>query len=289
MDCDKAQEMMTALMDGEMTDRQTAEAQAHLAQCAECRSECERARAMSPLLGEYERATRVNAPADLWLAVEDRLGTRPSQVRMRFLHPFRRPLALAASLALLIGAGLLFTIAFDRTSPPAQAALVDYSILMEGVTTDVHASIKRFLDHYKAQPVDLTGAHHHAPALSFDVPESLPGGYRRAQVYQLRFGKSPGVAATYEGTGKPLFFFFHPMTDNTAGPSGTTCKVGELHGSEIAVGQWRLLHIMDATTCHCVLTTLDSGPQLESIVRAVAPDLAATIAKPIGRSRSDQR
>lgn len=263
---------MNASLDGELADREPVEIQAHLAECARCRAEWEEIRALSPVLSEYERSTHVDAPAEMWAAIERRLARSPKG-GASFLQSFRRPLALAASLALVIGVGFLLTIALDGTTTQAQAALVDYSILMEGVAADVHASINRFLGHYKAEPVDRDTAHQHAPGLSFDVPETLPGGYRLIGVYRLQFGTSAGVAATYDHKGDPVFLIFHPMTDNTSGPSGTSCKVGELHGSQIEVGRWRLLHIMDATTCHCVLTTMDPGPELEDLVRAVALDL----------------
>jgi hypothetical protein len=270
MDCRQIRDNLGLLLDGELPPTRSESVRAHIAECPACRTEWEQLQALESCLGGNDPAAGAHAPKELWPSIERRLDQRRPP---RIFQLFHGPMALAASFALLIGVGLLFTFAIDRGAQPAQAGVVDYSILMNGIAADVHGAIDRFLKHYHAEPVDAAKAGLSAPELSFAVPDRLDGGFERVQTYRMRFGQSPGVAATYERAGEPLFVIFHPVSDNPARPSGRSCKIGELHGSQVQVGPWRLLHVMDGTTCHCVLTTLEPGPELEGVVRAVAPDL----------------
>ena len=114
-----------------------------------------------------------------------------------------------------------------------------------------------------------------APELNFNLPEELPGGYRLDEVYVLRFGKNPGVAATYEREGDFIGTVFHPPVnrENYGPHSEYPCMVGNYEGHKVSVGQWRLFHLMDPTTCHCVLSRLDETSELSDIMTAVAPKL----------------
>ncbi len=187
---------------------------------------------------------------------------------------FRRPLALAASLALFLAAGVLFTTVLDRSAPVAVAATIDYSVLMDRVAINARAAIDRFLAHYRAEPIRRAAAHTEAPHLSFDLPEELPSGHLFMQAYRFKLGESNAIAATYERDGTPLFLIFHPARDNMKGPTGTACRIGDLRAGQIEAGPWSLVHVMDDTTCHCVLSTLNNA-DLEPVVLAIAPALKA--------------
>ncbi len=96
----------------------------------------------------------------------------------------------------------------------AEAAYVDYTVLLDGLTDRVDAAIERFLKYYDAEPTPAEDTPGAAPALSFAVPPKLPGGFDLRQAYRLKFGHAPGVAAIYDHGEEPLVVFFHPIVDN---------------------------------------------------------------------------
>lgn len=277
MNCDTARELIGAYADGELAMEQSGVLREHLASCADCAAELRSLNHLSDRLSRSEASSHVHAPSSLWQAIEERLSAPPAS-RHRSVRPgsrlFRRPLALAASLALFLGAGVLFTTALDRSSPPAIAATIDYSVLMDRVASDAGSAIDRFLTHYRAEAIERTEARTASPHLSFDLPEKLPSGHKFLQAYKFRLGQSNAIAATYDRDGTPLFLIFHPARDNMKGPAGTMCKIGDLRAGQIEAGAWSLVHVMDDTTCHCVLSTLDDAA-LEPVVLAVAPALRA--------------
>lgn len=175
-------------------------------------------------------------------------------------------------MALFVGIGLLFVAALDRSAPPTYAATVDYSILMDRVASDAYAAIDRFLAHYRAEPIARESAREQARHLSFDLPAELPAGYRFVQAYRFKLGPSNAIAATYERAETPLFLIFHPARDNMQGPVGAACKIGDIRAGQIVADSWSLVHVMDETTCHCVLSRL-ADADLESVVRTIAPAL----------------
>jgi hypothetical protein len=282
MSCSRISEQLGAYLDSELPAEQAKAVRSHLADCARCEAELAALTELSEQLEHCAAAgSRVRAPAEIWSAIERRLDnpsdspplpvySKPGRIS-RFLH---RPMALAASLAVFLGIGVLFTTVLDRASPVAHAATIDYRILMDGVASDVRGCIDRFLAHYKAEPIHRTAAHAETPHLSFDLPDALPAGYRFAQAYSFKLGHSKAIAATYENESTPLFLIFHPAGDNVASAQGTSCKIGDLRAGQIEAGPWTLIHVMDDTTCHCVLSTLD-GADLEAVVWAVSPLLEA--------------
>lgn len=275
MDCRQANELLDACVDDQLSSEQETELRRHIEACPACRDALAQLESLAGRLEAYAYATQVTAPPELWNAIEARLDSesRAGHGSKRVFRLFRRPLAIAASLAFLIGGGALVTVMLDRGVQTVQAADIDYSVLMNGVATDVHGAMTRFLDHYHAEPIGVTQAHEFAPELSFALPPELPGGYRFVAAYRMQFGKSRGIAAAYDRNGEPVFLIFHPMKDNVSDSGSTMCMIGGMYGSQIEVPPWRLLHMMDDTTCHCVLTRLEPGRALEAIVQAVAPEM----------------
>ncbi len=275
MDCRETSERLDAYLDAELPAVEDEAVRSHLDECPACRDELVSLELLAGRLDEYAVATQVVAPDRLWTSIEHRLAASTAKPPTgRMLRLFRRPLAMAASLLLLIGGGVLVSVVLDRGVPSAQAADIDYSLLMNGITGDVHGAINRFLKHYAAEPVSVARTRELTPDLSFNLPAELPGGYRFVQAYRVQFGHSRGIAANYDRAGEPVFLIFHSTKDNTRNGSSMTCMVGGLCGSQMEVPPWRLLHMMDDTTCHCVLTTMEPGKMLESLVHAVAPNLA---------------
>lgn len=278
MECREVQERIGAYLDGALPRDVAAELRRHVDTCAACAHMLETERDLISRFVSVDPAAGASAPQGLWPAIESGLDTRvdrPQRGKAALVSFFRKPLAIAASLILFLGVATTTVLIFSQSAPVAQAAHVDYTILLDGLSDRVDAAIEKFLTYYDAEPIPAAETQAAAPALSFAVPPDLPGGFVLRQAYRLRFGEAPGVAAVYDRGEEPLVVFFHPTINNeqSGGYQEMPCIVGERHGHQVQVGDWRLMHLMDPTTCHCVLTKLnpDSGT-LAEIVRIVAPD-----------------
>ena len=128
---------------------------------------------------------------------------------------------------------------------------------------------------YGAQELTPTQTKQHAPDLNFEVPETLPGGFRLKSAYGLRIQDAPGIAAEYSRDGEFLGVIFHsPVHREDYGThKDSPCVIGKHRGHKVEVGPWKLMHFTDLTTCHCVLSRLMEDGELPAIVAAVAPDL----------------
>jgi hypothetical protein len=277
MNCQTAREQIGPYLDGELAPADARALEAHLAECPACQSEHDAESALIQRMTDSPGEPDVHAPAELWPAIEQRLG-QPASVRPPsiVLTHFRRPVAIAASLALIIGAGIFLAVSLGPGGGPVQAMAIDYSLLMDGITKDVEAAIERFITHYHGEPIDADDAPSRVPSLGFRIPPELPGGYRRERVYRLRFGDVPGVAARYVRDGEPMIIFFHPPAPNTqlGVHRESPCHVGQHRGHQIEAGPWRLVHYTDPTTCHCVLSTLDPEAGLPAVFAEIAPGFA---------------
>ncbi len=234
-------------------------------------------------------AGAVTAPPGLWEAVEAHLdGDRAHRT------PFRRAWwtrgawgALAAVIALSFLFGVFGTPSRDTE---ATASSVDFRVLLDTLPLDPQRAFRKFLIRYEARPVSPAEARRAAASLRFDVPEMLPGGFRLQQVYLLRFGDYPGVAAAYDRHGEFLAAVFHPPVNHERfGPyTGQPCVIGSHCGHKVEIGEWKLVHLTDPTTCHCVLSRLDEKTELPAILSAIAspPADAPTPSPP---SPSEQR
>jgi hypothetical protein len=187
-------------------------------------------------------------------------------------------LALAAAVVLAVGLGVFGPV---WTGSSAQASTVDFSVLLNALPLDAQKAFRKFLVLYDAKEGSPVEARRYAPDLNFDLPAVLPGGFRLEGVYLLRFGELAGVAATYDRDGEFLGAVFHPPVDKeNFGPHRDyPCVVGRHEGHKVSVGEWKLVHLMDPTTCHCVLSRLDERTELPAVMAAVAPEL------PVGGSR----
>jgi hypothetical protein len=294
-DCSWAREAMGLQLDGELAVADASRLEGHLQGCESCRAELS---ALEAWVGELQSNQPVRPsdvagpPTSLWAAIESRLDadsqSPPVERRLpqkplaggsahagawrhRLLH---RPLAAAASLAFLIGAGAF--VASWLSTPSAQIAraqMVDYSILLDRVDNDVDGAVERFLKHYDAKPVATSATHAAVPGLSFNLPAELPGRYRLEGCYSLDFGDMHGVAARYRRGAEPLFVFFHPPVNKQflGTHHESHCAVAGGAGHCVEVGAWRLIHFTDPTTCHCLLSNLHDGPEMDAVLAALAP------------------
>lgn len=274
MDCQKVQDNLGPLLDGELLAGARSQVKAHLATCPACAAELGHLRSLIADLEDLAARDKVHPPEELWGAIARRLSP-PQRLTARptFLRFFRRPLAAAASLMMLVGAGTFVAVWLTTTPQVANASTVDYSILLDNLAQGVDAAVNSFLDHYRADASTVAEAKASAPNLSFDLPAQLPSGHKLEQVYRLRFGDSPGVAARYRLGTEPLVVFFHPPVDreHLGVHREMPCIVGGRHGDRVKVGPWQLVHFTDPSTCHCVLSRLDSSNGLAKVLAAVVP------------------
>ncbi|MHC4795186.1 MAG: hypothetical protein ACYTF1_00960, partial [Planctomycetota bacterium] len=190
----------------------------------------------------------------------------------RIFHFFRRPLALAASLVFFIGAATFIGF-WLNPGTTAEASVINYAVLLDDLAVDVNTAIQKFFDHYQAEPIEANAANSVAPDLSFAIPPELPGGYRMVQAYRLQFGPFTGIAARYLRNQEPLIVFFHPPMERTelGVHHESHCHVAGRDGHRVEAGPWRLIHFTDPTTCHCLLSKLDTESELLAVLSAVSP------------------
>jgi hypothetical protein len=189
----------------------------------------------------------------------------------------RRPVMAAASIAILIGAGALVGLWLRSGAQVAKAGEVNFAVLLDGLSIDVDASFAKFLRYHQAEPITAEAAEAAAPDLRLAVPPELPGGFRLKQTYRFRLGKHVGIAASYKRGDEPLIVFFHRPTNKEHFGIRTqmSCQIEGREVHSVEVGPWRLVHFTDPTTCHCVLSRLDTEKELPAVFAAIAPGFQA--------------
>lgn len=295
MICRETTEKLGSYVDGELPPAMRSDLETHLATCRSCAAELE---SLRKLVSELAEAPAAAPPDALWTAIERRLD-RETQVSEsddhaagetdRPVRPVGEPstrlkrarvvrLALAAAVLFAVGIGSIGSIGLIWTGSTARASTVDFSVLLDALPLDAQKAFRKFLVLYDAKEGSPASAKHYAPDLNFDLPELLPGGFRLEAVYLLRFGKLPGVAATYNRDGEFLGAVFHrPVHKENFGPHRDyPCLVGRHKGHKVSVGDWKLVHLMDPTTCHCVLSRLEEESELPAVMTVLAPTLHAS-------------
>ena len=284
MNCDEVTERLDAYSAGELSAEQSDRLAAHLATCPICAQESAFVRALREGLSQPEP---VDVPDGLWAAIRTRLDRETGKVDRRPIrtngrpqgslpggaHPRRRALAIAASIILVLGLG---TVLFNRPDlglSRAEASTVNFGILLSGLPLNPDKALRRFLVLYDAKQIAQGRAHAYAPELNFSLPRTLPGGFVLGPVYGLRFGQKPGIAAKYTNGSKMVAVIFHPPVgkEDFGTHRDYPCVIGKHRGHSVPVGKWTLVHLTDPTTCHCVLSRLDTTTELPEVFAAVAP------------------
>lgn len=270
MNCDTIREQLGAYVDGEVAPQLGAEIRDHVAICPDCAAELAELRELANALS---RPAVVAVPPTLWQAIEEGLPARPK--RRILIMPIPRLVGIAAAVFIVIGLGLFSLPWGGNGVPQAQAATVDFAVLLDGLRFDARAAFDKFISAYHGRPATVAEARRHGKDLTFDLPESLPGGFRLAATFTLQFGSKPGVAACYQRDGQFLGAIFHPpvIQEDFGTHEDRECVVGQHRGHSVEVGEWRLVHVTDPTTCHCVLSTLDESTELPPILSALAPGI----------------
>lgn len=272
MNCETAKQQLGAYLDDELPIEAYRETEAHLSECPGCSAELASIRELANKLVPTGH-TRV--PEGLWSAIEKRLDSSAQKLPKGAGRSvwFRR-YALAASLLVLIGLGSWAILSFGDGATVAKASAVDFSMLLDALPKDASAAFDKFLAQYDARQSTPAQAKRAAPRLNFEIPDALPGGFRLDQTYVLRFGKQPGAAAKYTRNDELLVTIFHqPVRQEDFGTHADyPCVIGQHRGHAVSVGDWRLVHVTDSTTCHCVLSKLGDDTGLPEVIRAVAPN-----------------
>lgn len=273
MACEGIHDRLGAFLDGELPPGEVARVRAHVAACAACAAE----------LGELRRLAErirpgdaIELPAELWPSIEDRLCAQEARSRRAarwFRFPIGIRLAAAAAIVLMVGAIALGLFA----RPTASASEINFSVLLDELSLDVDAAFKRFVELHSGRRSTAEQARRFGSSLNFAIPSELSGGFRLKEVYLLRIGSQPAVAARYDRQGEFLAAIFHPpvQKEDFGSHKDYECVVGPHRGHAVSVDRWTMVHVTDATTCHCVLSRLGHA-ELAPILRAVAPDLGET-------------
>lgn len=278
MNCAETSDSLGSYLDGEVPTDVRHSIQAHLARCPTCAAELDALRHVASLFAPRETTS---VPHALWPAVAARLESSRDAAQSSFPAPrrraplilsFRRAAPIAAVLLAAIGLGL-FTLPWGGGANRAEAASINFAALLDAVKVDATAAFDRFMKLYDAREVTPAEARRFGKSLNFAIPDTLPGGFRRVAIYTLHFGPKPGVAARYARDGEMLCVLFHPpvLKEQFGTHEDRDCIVGKHRGHAVAVGDWSLVHLTDATTCHCVLSRLDEDRELPAVMAAVAP------------------
>lgn len=260
-------------MDSELSAVERKEIEAHLGFCSSCQAELEE---MRELVRGIAQPPDVTVPDSLWMSIEQRLDkadqalspSRPSR-RRRFRGA---PWAIAAGVILAVGLSMFGLSSLEST---AHASTVDFGVLLDALPLDAQKAFRKFLMRYDAKPSTPLAAKRVASALNFDTPPVLPGGFRLQSVYELRIGGTRGIAAAYDRDGEFLAAVFHPPMkhEKFGSHENLPCVIGEHCGHKVQVGEWKLVHLTDPTTCHCLLSRLDEQSEMPAVMAAIAPNL----------------
>jgi anti-sigma factor (TIGR02949 family) len=211
MTCDEAQELITALVDGELADPELGSLTFHLEGCSRCRFSLEAERRLKQAI--RGSAMRIDAPGNLRdkILLDQRNFTgknRPARDWQRYLLPiyhFARP-ALAAAVLLVI---VIPTFFFFRASgePIAAAALESYDLFQRGVLSPQRTENP---NEVVEQLTRAVGSHFHPMGYDFTAMHLQPvaGFVREIQGRKI-------LVAIYQGQGGTLFCytFFGSETD----------------------------------------------------------------------------
>lgn len=271
MCCELIERQLGRYVDKELSAVERNEVDTHLASCSRCRANLEELR---ELVGGIAKPVSAGVPDSLWESIERRLEKTERAVLPSTpgrSHRLRRvPWAIAACIVLAVGLGWFGLSSMNTT---AHASSFDFGMLLNDLPLDAQKAFGKFLDRYDAKPTTPVAAKRATPDLNFDTPAVLPGGFRLRSVHELRIGGLKGIAAAYDRDGEFLAVVFHPPMrhEQFGSHESYPCVIGERCGHKVQVGEWKLVHLTDRTTCHCLLSRLDEQTEIPTVMAAIAP------------------
>ena len=152
-DCDRALELLSLELDGELTPEEKGELEDHLTGCGECRRTAEELRQLHTILPELEE----EVPDSLHQAIMDRIGAEkvvPLSSAAKGRRSLRQWVSLAAVFAvILLGAGTLKTLQSGGSTATAPAA----ANLAPQVTAATQDTASGGADQAEEQPKMVSG------------------------------------------------------------------------------------------------------------------------------------
>ncbi len=268
-------EKLGRFFDGEVSETERTEIESHIRQCSFCASDLAD---LSSMRDQIAAAQTADPPTGLWESIEATLDSAASVAHAVQLQQLSGPsnfrrFRAAAGIAAAIGI-IGFAALWIGRGEPAQAAGVDFAVLLDSISEGAVEAFDRFITHHSGLSIDPADARRSAPELDFEVPAALPGEWRRARTYCLNFGGSQGIAASYtRGDGEFLATIFHAPVkkENIGTHKDYPCVVGKHRGHSVQIGEWSMVHLTDPSTCHCVLSRITNDDQLASVMSAIAP------------------
>jgi hypothetical protein len=265
--CDQVHAQLGLYVDGELPPAARSRLEAHLNECSACRF---RLRELEQLAEGLRNLEQPAVPENLWAAVQRGLAQgRESRPAFQWFRGAK--LATAATILFAVGVIWFAALNVDRT---AQASEIDFTVLLDALRFDVDEAFARFVSRNNGKRTTSAKLQEYAPNLNFATPQELPGGFQLQEVYALRVGSNPGIAARYERNGEFLAAIFHPPVrrEEFGSHKDHPCVIGKHRGHKVSVGEWKLVHVTDPTTCHCILSRLDEETELPAILRILAPE-----------------
>jgi len=281
MSCETLQEQLGGYVDGELGPDARATVTAHVAACPSCRRELDAIQALAHQLAEPSHS---EVPENLWTAIEQQLDAAGTSThRSPAARSNRVPLRIAAMIALVVGVGSM-VVWSDRSANKVEASTISFQVILDTLPLDAEEAFRKFLVLYKAEEIRPSDPKRFAPELNFEAPPTLPGGFRRRALYALHFGNAASVAARYDRPGEFLIAVFHATVfeEDFGTHKDYPCIAGKRCGQKVVSGDWKLVHVTDPTTCHCVLSRLDETTELPAVLSAVAPDSNGSTQHPCG-------
>jgi hypothetical protein len=265
---------LSALLDGELSPAEGAQAQAHLSDCTACRAELDRTRAVRAAL---RALPPVEPPAGFVTAIADPAGARRRRAgRTRASSPRLATASLVASLAL---SAFLVTVGAGGAPPagpvaPLGAAVVGHGAAMAAMGADVGPSV---LDGDAAGagtavPADLRGWRP-MPASDVPAPYALPtaldGGYRLAAVYET----DDGLHAVYASGDEVLSLLEMPgrLDWSSLPPDGRTMRIDGSPAWMGRSGRWTVVVVERDGIVQAAVAGDAGGPVMRAVASTPPP------------------
>ena len=259
-------------VDDEMSVMERRDFESHIEHCSACAAEFGD---LSKLADGIATTGDMRVPDALWSAIEQRLHeTGPPKPPARKWRRFRLPggpWAMAALIALAIGLG---TFGLSSLESSARASTIDYAVLLDSLPLDPRKACGEFVARHDGTPTTAIEAKRIASNLNFETPAVLPGNFRLQSVHRLKIGRAKGIAAAYDRNGEFLAVVFHPPVkrEEFGSHKNFPCVIGEHCGHKVQIGEWKLVHLTDPTTCHCLLSRLDEQTEMPAVMSAIVPE-----------------
>lgn len=215
MTCGEAEELITALVDGESRGAERALLEAHLHECADCRSALATERALKQAI--RDSGTRLRAPVALRTGILSDRRIFPEQGRTAKgwrehlwpMPPVLRP-ALAAAIVLLIALPAYYLADFRR-EPITVAALETYDLFLQGNLPTRRAEDADEIVAYLSRAV---GGRFHPMGYDFSAMDFRPvaGSVRELQGRKI-------LVAIYQGPRGAIFCYTFLGSDDDAPPN----------------------------------------------------------------------